>query len=427
MKRLLAILPFVIVAGCGSSVDSCCSDCGDNQTLPAGCATPVSAGYQEELLQLAFDGVSRMPVRPHIKNRSRAQQMVADACLEIDKPERALTYIEQIENWQRWQGYANVAYYFAGKGDDVRAQKLVNTVKPALRVVEERSRGQVVASTPNELYDSLTDWRYESVLSRVAETEWMIGSRAAERADAEVYGDVNASKINAASAVQEDATFSVSMARLRPFTQDPNFEIMHLGFVKIADLIADHYTEVNLIEFLESEVLPKTEKIPVFLRIDILDHLARAAVDNADTETANQLIDRIQALVDPLASSPQFHIPEAVRLIRLRHEAGQEELAQAELAALEQGYEASRERIVNMYRAELLCRMAESNALLGNPVHAIELYSRAVKEGQLNPNSRPRADDLNEICCSMAVAGVKPSAALQAELLEMNDNLGEPW
>ena len=82
---------------------------GDNDTLGA---------------LVAFAAASAMPLNPHIKNRSRAQEVVVAACLELDQPQRAQRYIEQIANWRRGAGYADLAFHQAQQGriDQVEPQ-----------------------------------------------------------------------------------------------------------------------------------------------------------------------------------------------------------------------------------------------------------------------------------------------------------------
>jgi hypothetical protein len=64
---------------------------------------------------------------------------------------------------------------------------------------------------------------------------------------------------------------------------------------------------------------------------------------------------------------------------------------------------------------------------LGDPALSAAVYARAVEEAVLNPNSRPRADDLVATCCSMAVCGFQPDEKLWARMVEIGAKLGEPW
>ena len=66
-------------------------------------------------------------------------------------------------------------------------------------------------------------------------------------------------------------------------------------------------------------------------------------------------------------------------------------------------------------------------AAMGRVDEARRVYRLAVDEGVVNPNSRPRADDLSATCLSMARADVEPDAEFLARLREVRENLGDPW
>jgi len=78
----------------------------------AAAVSPVDApleAYQRELLEIAFEAASAIPSDPHIKSRSQAQAAVVTACLELNQPQRALGYIERIDDWRRGTAYADLA------------------------------------------------------------------------------------------------------------------------------------------------------------------------------------------------------------------------------------------------------------------------------------------------------------------------------
>src|SRR5690349_8888326 len=84
----------------------------ENSEIQSGAlADKQIAGFQTKLLDLAFKTATAIPVNPHIKDRSKAQEAVVKACLELNQPARALTYIEQIEGWQQGSCYADLAFY----------------------------------------------------------------------------------------------------------------------------------------------------------------------------------------------------------------------------------------------------------------------------------------------------------------------------
>ena len=59
--------------------------------------------FQHQLIDLAFESASLIPVKPHIKDRSRKQEEVILACIELGLPNKALGFIPQIENWREGQ------------------------------------------------------------------------------------------------------------------------------------------------------------------------------------------------------------------------------------------------------------------------------------------------------------------------------------
>lgn len=384
--------------------------------------------FRMDLLDLAFSGVSEMPLRPHIKNRSRAQLSIVEACIELGQPNRAAQYIEQIANWKRWMGLADLAFYLAGNGDEKQAAELVKTVQGALRTAEDIRSGRIVAAAPNPLIDTLEDWRYQAVLSRIAEVRLMNGTIDSVDADNELYGAVNASILTMGMLSDNAASFDETLATLRVITEDPGFEIVHLGLLEMAAFAGTHYDRINLNEFIEENVSPKLNKqMPVFLRMDVLLHFADAALNNEDAAAALPLIDQVDEMAEKLNSSPRIYIPEKAKLVQARLQAGQRDAAEAGLQAMISLYESKPDLIVNIERAELLCRIAESAERLGNRNQALVFYTRAVDEGQVNPNSRPQAEDLGRICCSMALHGIEPTEALWNALTAMKDGLGEPW
>lgn len=400
---------------------------GGNEESKTQPADPSIGTYQAELLELAFSGVSEMPLKPHIKNRSRAQLTVVDACLQLGQSRLAAGYIEQIENWQRWMGYANLAAYHAENGDHEKSKAILDKVEPALKMAEDIRIGKIVASTPNPLVDTLMDWRLEAVLTRVEEVRLMNRSIEAFDADEMVYGEVNAARLNVGMVADGEDSAAQMMAALRPFTEHHNFEVVYHGLMELGEVASAHYAEFDLPQLIADEVEPRLEKVPVFLRINVYRKFAEAAVQNNDLPSAQPLIEEIGKMVEGLKPKPAHYIPEAVKVIRLHNQAGQIDEAAKQLDGLLEFYDEKRDFIVNIERADLLCHMAELYHEFGDTSKALELYRRAVAEGRVNPNSRPQADDLNRICCSMALLEVKPDAALWEQLKGMCESLGDPW
>ena len=87
----------------------------------------------------------------------------------------------------------------------------------------------------------------------------------------------------------------------------------------------------------------------------------------------------------------------------------------------------SRVRFIDIYRAGELRQIAEAYHAMGDRAKALALYERAIDESLVNPNSRPRVEDLVATCLSLAKTGCEPDAELATRLEKVFAGLGAPW
>jgi len=118
--------------------------------------------YQKDLLDVSFRVASKIPTHPHIKDRSRAQEAVVLACLELGLSERAISYIEQIENWRKGSCYADLAFFLVKKGE-------VDSALGKLELAEKISK-------------ETEDWRKDRILTKIAKTKAWLGDMEEARA-----------------------------------------------------------------------------------------------------------------------------------------------------------------------------------------------------------------------------------------------------
>jgi len=338
--------------------------------------------YQGQLLDIAFSAASAMPVFPHIKNRSRAQEVVVHASLELNQPERARGYIEKIDNWRRGAGYAELGLHYAKQGAS-------DQVEPCLKLA---AGGLTEAE----------GWRKDRIKAGIAAARAELEDRSAD-------------------------TFDQKIALLGKQVTVEDFDVVKGALAGYAGLYDCFYANAQRRDRVEGKIKASWADLPIFVRIDLLMELAEASLAHQDRAKALELVNEAQAMMDSARWPVQAAIPLKARLASLRFRAGDETAAAAQVQDALTLFESKRQTIVNIYRAGMLRPIAEAFQSMGRTETALNLYKRAIEAGMENPNSRPRADDLVATCCSMAVHGLEPDSASLARIREIHDGLSDPW
>ncbi len=367
------------------------------------------APYQGELLELAFAVASRIPVNPHIADRSTCQENVVKTCLELGEPERALRYADRIANWRRGSAYADLAAYYVRHG----AKK--DRVEPYL----EASRQEAARAE---------DWHKARINVKIAGVLACLGEgQQADRLGADVEpsetGKVQASRAMASDANGLDEQVKIMDAMIAP----GNFDVVRNVLEAYGQLFGRFYGDGPRRSQLEERIRASWDKLPVFVRIELLMTMAGSALDHQDPTKAQGLVDEGQQLMDAATWPAEYRIPMAARLAVLRFRSGGREKARLGTDALRGLFDAEKAGIPNIYRAGVLRPIAEAYQAIGDRRASLELYGRAVEAGVENPNSRPRAEDLAATCCSMALRGAQPDASLWGRIRTIQGGLGEPW
>ena len=114
---------------------------------------------------------TKIPVNPHLRDRSRAQGSVVTACLDLNQPKRAVVYIEKIDDWMRGLEYAELAFYCVRHGDTDNVQHYLNLAGKAA--------------------DEAEDWRRDKIHVTMARTQaWLGQKKEAQKVEAHaVFAD----------------------------------------------------------------------------------------------------------------------------------------------------------------------------------------------------------------------------------------------
>jgi tetratricopeptide (TPR) repeat protein len=366
--------------------------------------------YQTQLLDLAFNTASAIPVQPHIKDRCKAQEAVVAACLKLDQPRRALGYIERIDDWRRGLAYADLALYGVRHGAVEESQRYLQLA------------GQISGT------ENLETWRSDTIKARIAQTyAWMGHQQQAETMEAGLETPESGKVAGIQAIRSEPGLFDEQIVRLDHLIASGQFDTIRNALEAYARLFDRFYADPKRRSLLEEKIMASMTLLPALVRIELLMSLATVAQDHHDPAKALEFVTQSHQLLDSAQWRPEHRVALMAQLAVLRFRAGDQNTAITERGAALAFYETNRSSIVNIYRATALRRLAEAYQSMGDTDRARSVYQLAVEEGMDNPNSRPRAEDLSATCCSMALNAVEPDAKLWMRLRQIHDGLRAPW
>lgn len=416
-----SIRPLVLAAALGLVALACSTDAEHGAVAaktPSAKTTTSLAPFQSELLNLAFDSASRFPTVPHVKNRSRAQERIVLASLELEQPDLAVAFADGITNWREGMGYADCAYFLVEAGD--RSPLVKEYLKKASAVAdangEDEGDGQA--------------WRAERIYLRIAMTYFLLG----DLKSAETY----IAKVPPTEAAKLTVLKVRNMDREQIFQQ---FETMDEivaakdtgragNMVAVCrELYELHFDDDAIRETSVNMIDSALGAVPLQTRIELWMDMADIAMERGKPEVAKPLIANAEASLTSFKWPTKDHVPLYSRLAELLYRSGEREKALTEientLTWFE--YEKSNGQIFGIYQAACLRALAEAYLVAEKPDRALEMYKACVEQGADNPNARPRCDDLVDTCCSLAVHEFEPDEELKARLIEISEGLTEPW
>ncbi|MBN1507688.1 MAG: tetratricopeptide repeat protein [Sedimentisphaerales bacterium] len=363
---------------------------------------------QNGLLDIAFSAASAIPVDPHSKDRSRMQEIVVGACLDLGQPQRALHYTKQIGDWRRGTAYADLAFYCARHSDMKDVPSYLDLAGQAVEQAE--------------------DWHKDRIKAKIAQVHTYLGQT--EAAAQVVRGVEKAESTTLAQAeamVCPEGSFDKTMETLGTLVSAGQFDVVKNVLGAYAELFNRFYKQPDRRALIEGRIKATWGSVPIFVRIDLLAELAGFARAHTDPAKALELTDEAKKILNSANLQAESAIALAAKLARLRFQAGDKELARTEVQEALGLFDAKRDAIVNIYRAQVLRSIAEAHAEMGDTTAALSVYKRAIEAGVENPNSRPRAEDLAATCCSIAVHAVEPDPELWGRIRSIRDDLSDPW
>jgi len=373
------------------------------------------ADHRVWLLDVAIESVSRMPLDPHIKNRSRAQHAVATAALELDQPRLALGYMSRIDNWRRGAVAAEYMLYAARRDHTEKMDRY-----------ERIARGSAELATQ--------DWRREYIHLTLAQARLVMGNRApADEFNTHLQNESYFGRITQIEAEQhepgDDASYQRLIEALDRLVERNHYEVILNSAQAYVTLYDKHYDNAPRRDAIQTKLRSAYQHMPGPETIDLLIDLSDVAVRHDDQQRARSLMDEAQQIYAKAAWSAhrEYEYQYAGKLAEARYRAGDAQGARALVDAALAQFDQRESGIYNLWRPDCLRPLAEACQLIGEAAKARSLYARALEAGALNPNGRPQAEDLAKTCTSMALSGFKPDTALWEDIHRLRDQLSDPW
>ncbi len=412
-KQLIACF---LLTSCSLSIGGCSQQAKVNNPTAENKPCPLTdkplTSFQDELLNLAFDTATAIPVNPHGYDRSRAQQKVIDTSFELDQPQRAIGYIEKIADWRRGESYGDFAIY-----------SLRHSCSDGIQQYLDRAQ---------KISDQEEDWQRDRIRVKIAQTHVLLGET--EKANSFEKGVVEASEsgkvIGVKAMIADEESFDKQIKGFDELIASGNFDIMKNALDSSTELFNRFYDDVKKRSLIEAKIKTsmKKAKMPVSIQTELFIKLTESALNHKDQAQALLLVSEAQLLIDTAQwRTAEFKIPFVAKLAGLRFLAGDEQKAKADADALLKFYDSESNKIVNIYRAGVLRPIAEAYQSMSDTKSALAVYKKALEAGVENPNSRPRAEDLSATCISLALHRVQPDDELWNRIQQIKQGLGDPW
>lgn len=364
--------------------------------------------YRVELLNQAFETATRIPTEPHIKDRSREQESVAMVALELEQPRLALDFADRIANWRRGSVYAEVALYLVKQGREEMVEDLID-------------KAAEVATTTE-------DWRRDNIRVKIAQVHTWLGDE--QRAGEFSLGvePSEAGKVQHAEAeLAAEGDFDAQMAALDALVAGQNFDIIQNSLAAYVALYDSFFDQPERRDAITEKIRGTWNPMPIFIRFETVVDQAKVALEHEDLEETKRHLDEAAAFLVDYDWPLELLLPMRADVVKLRYQSGDEEGARLEADQAMAGYEENFKQITDIWRAGALIPLAEAYHLMGDSQAARQVYVRALDEAWVNPNSRPRAEDLSEMARSMARVGFEPDEELWQLIRERHKDLKSPW
>ena len=374
--------------------------------------------WRVELLEFAGASAEKLPLHPHIRNRSVAMLDVAGALLSLGALDESKSLGDRIPDWRRAVAHARFAEAVL-KRDGKSAMAVA---KPSLEIATNLSASKRVDQ----------GWHRTDILIAMAKAWVAVGEydKAKLLVDGEQLEDyqldVVDSEVNAARGVTK-TELNRQLSEYRATMQLQLMDRSQTAIRSLLNLYDRFYQDVAQREQIESTIKSGWRGVPLEIQIRTLVALGRHAINNQDLETAFRLAGEAKSMVRNANFSPQWFIRLMSPVAALTHASGREGDARQMLDECRVLFDTSFQEINPVYRNRTTVALAEGYYEIGDPLEACAAYLAGFEHSAANPNARPQLQAIVQVACSYAIHADSENKELSARLRAVGDRLSAPW
>ena len=369
---------------------------------------PLANLSRDDLLDLAFQISTSIPTQPFPSDRAKMQALVAQACIKNGSLIQATQYASKVEGWRQGELFALIGQQYA--------------------TANETQRARDFAARAMEVAKNETDWQRERIVIETAKIYLQLGDSAKASTLLEGATQAELGKLETArTTIVLESQLDNQADMFDKAIATMNFDLARgaiEGYLVWLDRVSeDEIRTTRALKAIDDALLGLPLDLQVKYGVDLADHLHK----NLKRDLAILKLDKATEIFSATTFLPEDVAPLGAMLARARIRMGDEQSARLILQRLYSEYSTRREGIVNLRRATSLRAMAEGFCELGDRDDAITCYNLALEEGTINPNARPRAEDLGATCISMAEYGIALTPELKNRIDTIRSSLTYPW
>ena len=381
--------------------------------------SPHSAdAWRVDLLEFAGASAEKLPLDPHIRNRSVAMLDVVDALLELGATSEAKQLGDRIPDWRR--GMAHARYAEAVLLRDGKSS--LDLVRPSLEIANNLAAPERVEQ----------EWHRTDILIAISKAWTAVGDfqKAKALIEGEQLEDYQVGVVDSAVAKAKGMTASNVKERLAGLQETMRLQLMDRSQTAIRSLLGMHlqfYSDETIRSEIESSIKAGWKGVPIEIQIRTLIALGNHAVQNEDSENAQRLAAEADGMVRSAKFTPQWFIRLLAPVASLKHAAGQEGAARQMLDECRGLFDAANNEINPVYRNRTMVALAEGYLSVGASSDAFSAYLAGFEHSAANPNGRPQMQAIVQVACSYAVHADSENQEVSSRLRTVGDALSAPW